>query len=193
MKTKTFITIEEALKRGNDGKNQDIKGKFVQREIYCNVGSLVEYCLSKGYEDSESPVSLDSISNYYSYPEYRGEYANFEGGTDEKRQTEIERLKELATGDEEVTAQIDFNDLGILEGEIEDLENLETEPQEIFEWWAVSSWLAEKLEAMGYCTVDTGSCHVWGRTTTGQAILLDYAITRICAEMGILEGQENEW
>ena len=41
--------------------------------------------------------------------------------------------------------------------------------------------------------IDTGSVAVWGRCTTGQAILLDGVITRICADMGILEGQEYAW
>jgi hypothetical protein len=37
MKTKSFITIEEALKRGNDGKNQDIKGKFERSNNRWNI------------------------------------------------------------------------------------------------------------------------------------------------------------
>ena len=34
---------------------------------------------------------------------------------------------------------------------------------------------------------------VWGRATTGQAILLDGVISEICSDMEILEGQANEW
>jgi len=80
-----------------------------------------------------------------------------------------------------------------IEDEIKELEDLESETQEVFEWWAVSNYLFDKLREMGYVVIDTGSCKVWGRTTTGQAILLDYVITKICAEMEILEGQANSW
>jgi hypothetical protein len=71
------------------------------------------------------------------------------------------------------------------------LEELETEPAEVFEWWAVSTWLAEKLEEEGECIINQES--IWGRQTTGQAILLDYVISKICAKLEILEGQENSW
>ena len=62
---------------------------------------------------------------------------------------------------------------------------------EIFEWWAVSDWLAAKLIEVGECVIEGNS--IWGRSTTGQAILLDGVITRICADMGILDGQINSW
>jgi hypothetical protein len=202
MKT-TIKPIEEVLRAGNDGKNQSIKQKFVGQHVFCNVGSLVEYCLSKGFEDSDSPVNLDEIENYYSYPEYNGEFASFDGGTDEERQTEIERLRDLQSDLYDKIQELeDQNSQAAhsleqqrtqIEDEITELENLESESQEIFEWWAVSEFLYRKLKEQGYCVVDTGSCYVWGRTTTGQAILLDYVITKICADMGILEGQENSW
>jgi len=182
--TKKSITIEQALKAANDGKNQGIKQKFVGQHVYCNVGSLCEYALSKGFEDSNAPFTIDDIENYYSYPEYIGTYANFNGGNDDQRQEEIERLKDWDRTEENKED---------VESEIEELENLESEPSEIYEWWAVSEYLYDKLKDMGHCVVDAGSCYVWGRTTTGQAILLDYCISIICAEMEILEGQSNAW
>lgn len=171
------------VKDSNSTKNQNIKGQFIAREVFCNVNSLANYCLQKGFEDPDSPINMDEIENYYSYPEYYGEFAEFAGGTEEDRDKEIERLKELQD-------RINYD---IIENEIYDLENLNYEPQEIYEWWAVSSHLYEKLRDLGEPVIDTGSCYVWGRTTTGQAILLDYAITQICSDMEILEGQANEW
>lgn len=56
--------------------------------------------------------------------------------------------------------------------------------REIFEHWAVSEWLAEKLEAKGE-RVDrdfAGLC-VWGRTCTGQSIASDDVICQIYDEM----------
>ena len=82
----------------------------------------------------------------------------------------------------------------------EDIENLfvqseENEDdygqQEVFEWWMVSSYLCEKLKEKGCPIIEYEN--IWGRTTTGQAILLDYVITEICAEMEILQGQKYSW
>jgi hypothetical protein len=55
--------------------------------------------------------------------------------------------------------------------------------QEIFEWWICSSWLVEKLRAMGEPILDTDYGTWWGRTTTGQAISLDYVIEKIYDEL----------
>lgn len=184
---KTLKSLEQALKDGNNESNQRIKERFVGQHVYCNVNMIVEYCLQKGYEDPRSPIQPDEIENMYSYPEYRGTYTNFDGGTDEQRQEEIERLTELHEGEENEEISQAISD------ELHELENLESEPQEVYEWWAVSEFLHRKLKEMGHPVVDAGSFYVWGRCTTGQAILLDYAITKVCADMGILEGQESSW
>lgn len=195
--TQTPITLEQALRDGNSSVNQRIKEKFVSRDVYCSVNSLVEYSLKHGFEDPDAPVSLDSIENYYTYPEYRGKYAKFDGGTKDQRDAEIERLKELQSEYDVDEEDVNFTEnekiYNTIRDEIAELEALESEPQEILEWWAVSNWLMEKLKDQGEPVVDTGSCAVWGRTTSGQAILLDGVITRICADMEILDGQAHSW
>jgi hypothetical protein len=49
----------------------------------------------------------------------------------------------------------------------------------------------EKLKRYGEVFVEIFGEIWWGRTCTGQAILLDYVIGRIGEDMDILEGQEN--
>ena len=58
------------------------------------------------------------------------------------------------------------------------------EPIEIFEYWFVSNFFAEKLEAKGEVVSHDffGHC-VWGRTTTGQSISMDHVIREIYAEL----------
>jgi hypothetical protein len=52
--------------------------------------------------------------------------------------------------------------------------------REVYEHWAVSGWLADKLEAQGErIDHDFAGLHVWSRTTTGQAISMDGVICRI--------------
>lgn len=201
MTTKNIKPLDQVLREGNDGKNQRIKGDFVAKHIYCNVGSLVEYCLRN--PDGDSPVQLEEIENYYSYPEWSktvlGEDLYFAGGTEEDKETFLEEFDRLTDESQELLDKEEISEAThehnseLIEEARNEVNDLESEPQEIYEWWAVSSYLFEQLQKRGYCVADAGSCYVWGRTTTGQAILLDHVITVVCADMGILEGQENEW
>lgn len=174
----------------NSSQNQKIKGKLVGRDVYALATHIVEYILNVSQQTSEPepPFTIDDIENMYCFPEYFGNYAKFEGGTEEDRQEEVERLEEL---------QKDYEDndqvWGKIQEDIEELENLEDEPQEIFEWWIVSKWLGNRLEQMGEPIINDGLHMYWGRTGTGQAILLDSVISQIAYDLEILEGQANEW
>lgn len=50
---------------------------------------------------------------------------------------------------------------------------------EVFEWWAVSDWLADRLKEEGEIVGEVLDFCVWGRQTTGQAIYMDPVIQRI--------------
>lgn len=65
-------------------------------------------------------------------------------------------------------------------------EEHDIEPQSIepLEFWVVSNWLAEKLEAKGErVNNDFAGLTVWARTTSGQAISQDHVIQQIHAEL----------
>ncbi|MCD6402661.1 hypothetical protein J7L36_02310 [bacterium] len=53
---------------------------------------------------------------------------------------------------------------------------------QIYEYWAVTEWLAEKLKEKGEVVFELWDFHVWGRQTTGQAIKLDPVIQEIALE-----------
>ena len=53
---------------------------------------------------------------------------------------------------------------------------------EIFEFWAVSKWLGDKLEEKDEVTFEMLDFIVWGRQCTGQAIKLDEVIQEIAKE-----------
>ena len=60
----------------------------------------------------------------------------------------------------------------------------EEEYIEAYEYWAVSSWFAHKLEEQGeIIEKDFYGLYVWGRTTTGQAISMDYVIRKIIEDI----------
>lgn len=61
--------------------------------------------------------------------------------------------------------------------------DIEPYEREVFEHWAVSEWLADKLIAKGERVDKDFAClNVWARTTTGQAISMDSVIETICKE-----------
>jgi len=196
------ITIEQALKESNNSTNQSIKQKFVGQHVFCNVGSFCEYVLqvnTRDIDESRAPFTIDDIENYCS--------ANVDSIIDNANDLWNDKEDDFkAYANDPDTFNRRMKKIGDLAVFIHSLDNdelqefcnefgieYETEPSEIYEWWAVSSYLYDKLKEMGYCVVDAGSCKVWGRCTTGQAILLDYCISKICADMEILEGQANSW
>lgn len=185
----------------NSIKNQDIKSKFVGREVYTNVNQMVDYILNKSNEDDNAPFSWDDVENLYAYPEWSstviGEDLYFGGGSEDDKSEFLENFDRLIEESERLLNDGKISDathernVQLIEDARKEVEDLEQEQAEIFEWWAVSGWLCEKLAEKGACVIKDHN--LWGRTTTGQAILLDHVISQICEDMKILEGQENEW
>ncbi|MFG0245379.1 MAG: hypothetical protein ACF8MF_04920 [Phycisphaerales bacterium JB052] len=56
-------------------------------------------------------------------------------------------------------------------------------PREVFEWWLVTPYLLQKLRNIGEPVIDNGYGHWWGRTCTGQNILLDGTLQLIARRM----------
>lgn len=56
------------------------------------------------------------------------------------------------------------------------------EPEEVYEWWEVGSWLAERLERAGEVVLRNGYGDWWGRCGTGQSVTLDSVIQELGAE-----------
>lgn len=162
----------------NSVANQGIIGKFVQREVLACLTSEVEFILKRTIEgdDNGAPFTWDDMDNYYRpHCEDCGEgYNSFTMGENEDGET-------VYTCD----------DCGRVYTE-EEHNNLDTEPAEVYEWWLVTDWLAEKLKARGEVVIE-GFTNYWGRQCSGQAILLDNVMGEICEGMEILEGQAHDW
>jgi len=122
--------------------------EFVKREVLCCQSSLVEELLSKEI------FSYDDIQNIY--PTFDEE--EIEAGVECPSCTQVVSKTDSVTG------------------QCEDCFEDEKEPQEVFEWWAVSGWLSEKLMEAGEPILENEHGVWWGRTTTGQAIMIDGVI-----------------
>lgn len=72
-----------------------------------------------------------------------------------------------------------FEELSEFIGEEDDEGNM----PEVYEYWVVTSWFAEKLKAQGELVVEFLDLVIWGRQTTGQAIYLDSVIDDIVKEL----------
>ena len=179
------------MENWNSIKNQEIKGKFANREVLAPVNLLVEYILSR--EDPDAPFSLDDIAHLYYYTDADG---NHYSETEKIYQLEtwqeaLEEAEILLEEDPDNTALI--SRISALENDIEALENTEQQMWEIYEWWIVTPWLANELKAYSKPILTDGQNYYWGRCTTGQAILLDRVISRICEDLEILQGMSNAW
>lgn len=150
----------------NSVVNQDIKGKFVEREV--------KACFSYEMEAILRASQNQGVDKDYPLPTYE-DIENLYQDVCEKCGETREYFD--ATGGDHCSCGGDW----------------ESQPQEVFEWWIVTEYLYRKLKEKNEPVLEWGNNCYWGRCTTGQAILLDGVISSICQEMGILEGQRNSW
>jgi len=147
----------------NSNVNQDIKGQFVNREVYTCFSYEMDNILNASMQLSKTDLpTWEDIENFYTRPE-----ECYSCGQD------------ISNIEDDTCPNCN--------------EYIDMEMQEIFEWWIISEFLYNKLRKKGYCVLDWGNNYYWGRCCTGQAILLDTSISYICEEMEILEGQKYSW
>lgn len=171
----------------NSEENQRIKGEFVSREVLT--------CFSEAMSELEEKevIQFEDWENYFVYPEFHSEFVHFNGGSYDDLQEAIEELQEKIEAREDYLSENgndeEYPEDEILENmqfDLGELENLEDEPQDIFEYWLVSNWLFEKLRDKGEPVLEWAGLYIWGRTCTGQAIRLDSVISEICSDLGML-------
>lgn len=163
--------------------NQAIVRRLVDREVVYCVSSLV-YELTQQAEH---------------FPDYADDLADAWRGLPDYDEAATEAGWESFTDEHGAACWRDTEDGQTWAGSAEDvcrefdIDANDHEP-EVFEHWIVSDFLADRLEANGQRVLrDFFGFTIWGRTTSGQAILLDHVIQQIAAEMQILVGQRNDW
>jgi len=188
--------IKEGFKMDyNSTTNQRIKGKFVEREVVYNVSMLI-YELNKiadslDHEDQHELLNISAIPDYETAIDH--EVNSWE------RDECLEYLENLAVDcqdDEPIEDLREAVAINAVEEGADDFchtHNIDYDYREAYEHWIVTGYLAKKLETHGQMVGEVMGLTVWGRTTTGQAILLDGVISGICEEIEILEGQQYEW
>lgn len=160
----------------NSSRNQDIKGQFVRREVIHNASMLLSHLITREFEQPSE--YYDELMALGSQPDYESaaEYAGWEYDDEE----EVWRYP---------NSEDTYDDVQ----ELCDSEGLDYDYYEPYEYWIVSDRLGKQLKDRGQIVEEVFGLTIWGRCTTGQAILLDHVISEICSDMEILEGQRYEW
>lgn len=171
--------------RTHDGRTlQQAASDLVAREVLCCMSSMVSTLCSgevaSGRDLSglcEQAADLRALVLDY---EGAAREAGWEHGGDNGgfwfNGREFDSWKAAASSDDAATYATP--------GEVCDFEGIEPHELEVFEHWAVSTWLAEKLKTAGErVDTDFAGLNVWARTTTGQAISIDAVIERIIREI----------
>jgi len=168
----------------NSERNQEIKRQFVQREVIYCVSNLI-------YELGRDEKYMDEIMEFSSRPDYEQAVLDYE---DVHVQYSDYLDGWVWVNKETHTVSDSFDTEAEAYQDAVDEHNLDYEYTEAYEHWIVSGYLANKLREHGeMVTDDFLGMTIWGRRTSGQAILLDWVISKICADMEILEGQPHEW
>lgn len=202
-------------------ENQRILQHFVNREIYCNMSAEVEYMLSRTmYGDDNNPFAEeDNLALFCQVCSECGSTYGFEEKSpadlsDDEIENDADFDIDTLTSEvtyycpicglpynsaSEAKACCEEETLHVCQscGKIyshDDYLNLDSEAVEVYEWWAITDWLGDKLAAQGCVVIsDIYGKSYWGRCTTGQSITLDGCIANIAKDMGILQGMENDW
>jgi len=178
------------IKNANNTINQRVKSKLVERDVEACLSYMVQELM--GIEKFQ--VELEGVSVSYDYKEPVEEYINTLNLGELKDYLDYEGIpyQDSATPEDLV---------GLVLGDLEDSDSweyyadengIDPEIHESLEYWAVSEWLARKLEEKGEPVLyDFLGFNIWGRSCSGQAIQLDGVMSEIAHNMNILEGQEN--
>ena len=63
--------------------------------------------------------------------------------------------------------------------------DFDSEPKEIYQWFIVSTWLANRLREIDQPVLDYMGLELWGRTCCGQGIALDGTFQNISRRLGV--------
>nr|WP_157247084.1 hypothetical protein [Pedobacter panaciterrae] len=177
----------------NSTKNQEIKGKFIDIHVKACVTGIVEFILKASYTFDDATFRYDELENHCYYEDNNGDHLS-----EEEKEEKLSALNaRLEIAEQQMMEDPENPDRivahALIVDELYELESAEARYDEIYEWWIVSGFLASKLEEHGEIMLNDGFNRYWGRTTTGQAILLDHVISKVCEDMEILLGQKNQW
>ncbi len=139
---------------------------LVHQEIYYNISALMSRL-----QELEPDTFIEEFLHYDNSPDAVEEFLD--------NSVSITDLKEA------LVEYFPYRNISFLSFDEKELLaeklNFEPEPIEIYEYWIISDWLADKLEQEWAEVVvrDYHGLTIWGRAATGQAISMDSVFQNI--------------
>ena len=187
-------TEEEARERlrAEESAFQRICERFINQEVLCHVGTLVS-AVMEADEDMECPfrvIQMPSVPDdrIQALEDMESDFGSYhlESVIDDQpwgnnvflteNGLDSDKVVEFCSSHPCIAEDPDFADC--VEA-IWDAVHRENFQPEVYEYWAVSSWLHGLLSREDCQTYQHGYTYIWGRETTGQAIMMDGVIRRI--------------
>lgn len=165
----------------NSSVNQTIKSKLVEREVKVCFSYEMDAILRASESHSKLGDGID-------LPHWEDILNGYNSACPKCGNTNIYIVPEK----DKPSANDDCFECGSC-GVLRENDDLNSVPKEIYEWWIVSEYLYHQLSKRHEAVLEWGNNYYWGRTTTGQAIMLDSVIDSICEEMEILDSQQYSW
>ncbi len=161
--------------------NERARG-YLEREVYRNMTALVDDLRRLQYEmrgDLADGFSDENIANLTPDPD-DWDAARCRAWLEDRGHTvpdvpDVDCPTCAGTGTTDSAADEDDDYVDALRDAVRD----NAEPEEVYEWYLVSEWLGRKLAAIGECVLDSGYGVFWGRTCTGQAVIMDGTLQRV--------------
>jgi len=195
-------------------KNQRIRDMLRQRNVKLCCSGMIQTLVQAGPDLMEElDINFEDLASVLSQPDYEQaveEWIEDDASIDDLVEAElIEKQK-----DDEDDVQIEnaedtlckvaarnarkltADQLRVLYNDHDIARTSSTNDIEALEHWIVDSSFGRKLGEFGEMVssdIFPDDWTVWGRTTSGQAISMDYVIAQIAASMQILDGQKHSW
>ena len=170
----------------NTTTDQNVKGKLVSREVVSCVSELVSFLLEK-------PEIAEELQEVCYAPDYS---VGIENQIDEMSTLECfeylrDNTNETIKGNSKKQLLRYINQSEEEKQYFIDEYQIDPDYIESLEFWQVTEHMGEKLQEKGEPVIEFHGLTIWGRSCSGQAILLDQVINDIAKDMEILEGQIN--
>lgn len=151
------LPVKNELIYGFTPEVHELAERLINTEIYCRDSSLIPDLMKADLAES----GIDEFEN--TYDESPDAIEDFLQG-----HLEVSLWKGLSSEErKEIAVQHGF----------------EATPFDIYEYWRVSGWLADDLTAIGQPVLKNSYGCWWGRTCTGQPMILDSTIQCIAERL----------
>ena len=195
-------------------KNQRIRDMLRQRNVKLCCSGMIQTLVQAGPDLMEElDINFEDLASVLSQPDYEQaveEWIEDDASIDDLVEAElIERPKDdeddvqIENAEDTLRKVAARNARKLTADQLRDLYNdhdiartSSTNDIEALEHWIVDSSFGRKLGEFGEMVssdIFPDDWTVWGRTTSGQAISMDYVIAQIAASMQILDGQKYSW